>query len=58
MEIASQRENQRYGREGQRVCSMGVGDRDGERTRDMIERVRECAIWVLEIEMEREPEIW
>ncbi len=37
---------------------MGVGDRDGERTRDMVERVRECAIWVLEIEVEREPEIW
>ncbi len=46
-------------REGQRVCNMGVGDRDGERTRDMVvERVRECAIWVLEIEMEREQEIW
>ncbi len=39
------------------MCKMGVGDRDGERTRDMVERVRECAIWVMEIEMEREPEI-
>ncbi len=36
---------------------MSVRDRDGESTRDMVERVRECAIWVLEIEMEREPEI-
>jgi hypothetical protein len=40
------------------VCNNGVGDRDRERTRVMVERVRECAIWVLEIEMEREPEIW
>ncbi len=24
---------------------MGVGDRDGERTRDLVERVRECATW-------------
>ncbi len=40
------------------MCNMGVGDRDGERTRDMVERVRECARWVLEIEMEREQEIW
>ncbi len=41
-----EREPEIWYREGQRVCNMGVGDRDGERTRDMIERFRECAIWV------------